>query len=124
MNLKLPDFDTLKRLHEDDPSALEALRQKYIAMTIDQATPDTRRRLRGLQFQIDACVQIKPNGLSRCIAVTQMMRRSFQELIDTLNIASKMHQQVSNTLETIAPSNKPSAQIIPFPGSSKRNPSP
>ncbi len=81
----LPDFDTLKELAEKDPEALERLREEYVQDVIDSAPPELRRRLQGLQFQIDAQRRIHTTPLSSCMKLSQMMYKSFNELRYLLN---------------------------------------
>ncbi len=85
MQQELPDFDTLKEMAEKDPQALEALRQQHVDALIESAPSNTRRRLRGLQFQIDAQRSIHPTPMAACIKLSQMMYESFSELRYLLN---------------------------------------
>ncbi|GAB1256537.1 DUF3135 domain-containing protein [Aurantivibrio plasticivorans] len=81
----LPDFDTLKNLAAEDPDALEALRQQHVDALISSAPAEHQRRLRGLQFQIDAQRQIHSQPMSACIKISQMMYESFTEMRYLLN---------------------------------------
>ncbi len=103
----LPDFDTLKELAENDPEALEALRQQHIERAIAQCPADLRRRLQGLQFQIDAKRQLSANPMQSCIEISRMMHESFENLRKTLN------QHLNGELEMPTPSES-SAQILSF----------
>lgn len=111
--LKLPDFDTLRELHDKDPEALETLRRDHINAIIDNTHPQLRRRLRGLQFQIDAYLLMKPNNVSRCVFISNLMRKSFQELLAAIhepleNNPSPTHGQTSPSIT------ENTAVILPF----------
>lgn len=85
MNGHLPDFNTLRELAEKNPEALEELRQREVQALIEQAPEQMRRRLEGIQFQIDAKRQIASNPMDACIAVSSMMHESFNDLRMALN---------------------------------------
>lgn len=85
MYKELPDFDTLMELARKDPQGLEKLRQEHVDAVIESAPPATQRRLRGLQFQIDAQRRLHPTPLAACMKVSQMMFDSFTELRYLLN---------------------------------------
>ena len=83
--MNLPDFDQLLRLAERQPEALERLRTELINAAIDKAHGETKQRLRGLQFQIDAQRQLHKSPLGACIKISNMMTESFHDMIDRLN---------------------------------------
>ncbi|MDN3639764.1 DUF3135 domain-containing protein [Simiduia curdlanivorans] len=83
--MKLPNFDQLRTLAECEPEALESLRTELINAVIDQANGETKQRLRGLQFQIDAQRQLHKSPLGACIKISRMMTESFHQMIDRLN---------------------------------------
>ncbi|GAB1263551.1 hypothetical protein NBRC116493_23510 [Aurantivibrio infirmus] len=85
MQLELPSFDVLKDMAENDPEGLEQLRQQHVNEIIDNAPEKIQRRLRGLQFQIDAQRQLHPAPLAACIKISQMMYESFSEMRFMLN---------------------------------------
>jgi len=89
----LPDFDTLMQLAKDDPEALERLRQNSIAELLDSAPSHMRRRLEGLQFQIDAKRKIAKTPMQACITISRMMHESFEELRLALNSAVNTDDQ-------------------------------
>lgn len=84
----LPDFETLRKMAEKDPQALEKLRTDHVNALIDSAPLQQQRRLRGLQFQIDAQRKIHHNPLSACVKISQMMHESFAQLRYALNDAT------------------------------------
>ncbi|BFM11647.1 DUF3135 domain-containing protein [Simiduia litorea] len=83
--MNLPDFDQLLRLAERQPEALERLRTELINAFINKSQGDTKRRLRGLQFQIDAQRQLHKSPLGACIKISNMMTESFHDMIARLN---------------------------------------
>lgn len=80
----LPDFDTLARMAREDPEALEALRDRLASNLIEGARPEHRRRLRGLQFQIDMERRRAANPLASCLRISQMMQASLLDLQQAL----------------------------------------
>ena len=81
----LPDFDTLMKLHQQDPEALERLRQKLTDELFEHASDDTRRRLAGLQFRINMELRRAGNPTARCVKLSGMMQEAFDELNFCLN---------------------------------------
>jgi hypothetical protein len=82
---ELPGFDTLRELAEHHPEQLEQLRRELTEELISSAPPRARRRLRGLQFQLDARRRLAPNPVAACIAVSGMMHEALQRLQRALN---------------------------------------
>ncbi|MGL4717381.1 MAG: DUF3135 domain-containing protein [Aeromonas sp.] len=83
--MELPDFDTLKDLAVNDPLQLERILQEQVALLLAQTSPDQQRRLRGLQFKIDAQRQLAKNPLDSCMRIADMMWGSFYALRTELN---------------------------------------
>jgi len=112
MQQELPDFDTLKQLAEQNPKALEDLRQQFINDLINNASPDLQRRLRGLQFQIDAQRRIHKNPLAACIKLSEMMYDSFSELRYALNdVTGHGAERPRPRLVNV---DQPAAQVLDF----------
>jgi len=86
MQSTLPDFDVLATMAQNDPEGLEALRQRLCEELITSAPPHMQRRLRGLQFQIDAQRRLARTPLQACLKISEMMHDSFAELRDALNL--------------------------------------
>ncbi len=105
MDQDIPSFDTLLQIARSDPEQLEAIRQRLAARTINAAPRALRRRLRGLQFQIDSARGLAKTPLASCIQLSEMMYDSFEELRQALN---------RPPLEEQAP--RPKAEVIPFSG--------
>lgn len=132
MRRTLPDVDTLRKMAIDNPAELELLRRNLAQQIIDQAAPQNRARLQGLQFEIDAHCQTAPNPVAACIKISAMMQESFERLHSTLNAAletgaldlqpindTQHRTQASRatyakTSKTIAPQRRSSAKILQF----------
>lgn len=80
MNTPLPSHDTLSLLAKEDPERLEQLRAGWIEELISSAPEDMRRRLRGLQFQIDSHRRLHTNPLGACVEISKMMYDSLSRL--------------------------------------------
>ncbi len=111
MQQELPDFDTLKQLAENNPRALEELRQQFVNDLIDNAPADLQRRLRGLQFQIDAQRRIHKTPMAACIKISQMMYDSFSELRYLLNDVTGQGPEMPRREVNIE---QPVAQVLDF----------
>lgn len=80
----LPDFDTLKELAEHSPEKLEQILRDNIAEVFANAPEKHIRRLRGLQFQIDAQRKLSKTPMESCVRISRMMHDSFNELNTSL----------------------------------------
>lgn len=80
MNKPLPSFSRLRELAENDPDALERLRQQHVQAAIDAAPEEYRARLEGLQFQIDGQRRLAKNPMSSCINISKMMHDHLHKL--------------------------------------------
>jgi uncharacterized protein DUF3135 len=67
------DFDELARLAKDDPEAFESRRELMIREVIDSTSPEVKRRMEGLQWQIDQIRSASANPMSSCLKISQMM---------------------------------------------------
>lgn len=102
--IKLPDFDTMMRLHKDAPVALKRLHQGLFSEQVINALKDTKRRLQGLQLRIFIELRRAGNPTARILKITGMTQESFTELNYCLNsplkaIAEKHRSQ--NFLENL-----------------------
>ena len=83
--MNLPSFDAMSTLFHSDPAAFERLRTQLIESEISKASPDTQRRLRGLQFRIDAIRRTSKTPLACCVRIQQMLNSKAFELLTVLN---------------------------------------
>ena len=67
------DFSHWSKLANDDPERFEAERAEVIADLIDQAPSSVRRRMVGLQWQIDRLREKAPNPMAACVQMSRMM---------------------------------------------------
>ena len=110
---KLPDFNSLKRIAQLDPEALERIRQQHVEAIIASSPKHLRQRLRGLQFQIDMQRRLNPNPLSACIKISQMMHESFDQLRFLLNHTTG-NKQSHHLYEDVSDKQPTSATILEF----------
>jgi len=80
----LPDHKTLRELAENSPDKLELILRTNIATLIDKSSGSQRRRLQGLQFQIDVQRKLAKNPVDSCVRISRMMHDSFIELNSAL----------------------------------------
>lgn len=85
MQSQWPTTDELLRLAKENPDELEAFRQREVEKLINSAPEKMQRRLRGLQFQIDAKRQISKNSMASCIEISRMMFDAVHDLNRCLN---------------------------------------
>ncbi len=112
----LPNFDELVKLAQEDPEALEALRQEHVNKLIDNATPSYQNRLRGLQFQIDANRKIHSDSpMGSCMKISQMMHESFADLRGWLNHLSGLNDPLRDFADESENKANNSANILAFP---------
>ena len=81
---ELPDPDELHRLAEQQPEALEALRQHMVQQLIDQSPQRLKHRLQGLQFRIDMERQRCKTPMAACLKLSGMMHDSLGDLQSAL----------------------------------------
>jgi len=67
------DFEALAALAEDSPEDFEAVRQKMIAAIIDSAPAASRRRLEGLQWQVDMVRERATHPMGACVEISRLM---------------------------------------------------
>lgn len=120
---KLPSYEILRDMAENNPSELEKLRTSLSEEIINSASKRSQKRLRGIQFKIDATRENAKNPLAACIAISDMMQQSFENLRNALNSVENIHLDADKHLpkpnyEAYSNKEKPkqSAQIIQFPG--------
>lgn len=66
-------FDDWADLARRDPVGFESARRKVLESLIESAPPARRRRLEGLQWQIDRERELADNPLSACLRLSSMM---------------------------------------------------
>lgn len=112
-----PTFDELMKLAQDNPEKLEAYRQEQIEKLINEAPENSQRRLRGLQFQIDAQRKIHHDSpMGSCMTISKMMHESFSELRTWLNQVTGANDPLRNEANTLLAEDKAeAAKVLSFP---------
>lgn len=120
MATSLPCFDTLMEMAQQDPQALEALRQKLTDEIVEQSNQKQRRKLEQLRFRIEGERYRATTPLASCIRLSSLMHDTLYHL----NIHLEKLQQPTSSLDTTtmsptlstASSKTPnqSAKILPF----------
>ena len=91
MTDRLPDFDILADMAQNDPDKLEGFLRNKVEELITSAPERMQQRLRGLQFEIDCQRRIHKNSLDACRKISSMMHDSFYELNRALNNFAQNH---------------------------------
>ncbi len=113
MSDNLPEFEKLRELAQNDPAQLERLRIQLCDQLIQSAPESMRRRLRGLQFQIDMERRRAKSPMAACIAISGMMHESFDKLRQAVNeVAGNAHPSVGRNLSEANGSVE--AKVLPF----------
>ncbi|MBV1877216.1 MAG: DUF3135 domain-containing protein [Pseudomonadales bacterium] len=109
MKYELPDFDTLVALSKTNPEALLKIKTEASQSLIDAAPMHCKRRLAGLQFQIDMETRRAKSPMDSCIRVSKMMHQTLGELRSTLQgaIAENFEPAVEDLSQN-------SATVLPF----------
>lgn len=82
--IELPAFDTLKALADEDPEALELLRNRLVTEVIKRAPSHQRAQLQGLQFVLDMERRRAKNPMQCCIRMSQLMHERVDQLRECL----------------------------------------
>ncbi|WP_152205006.1 DUF3135 domain-containing protein [Marinobacter changyiensis] len=82
--MNMPTFDELRELAQRDPEGFEILRAELIEDCIRQSSGRNRRRLRGLQFVIEARRRIASTPMRALLDIQAMMFDSLLGLQRTL----------------------------------------
>lgn len=99
--MDMPTFDELKDLAQRDPVSFEAVRAALISECIRQSAERNQRRLRGLQFVIDARRRIAGSPMKALLDLQALMYDSL------LALQQALVDQQPRSVAT-------SARILPF----------
>lgn len=80
MNRDFPSHETLMALAQHNPDELERLRKYHVDLVIEAAPVRMRRRLQGLQFQIDCTRRLHSSPLGSCLSISKLMMESLHSL--------------------------------------------
>lgn len=106
----MPTFDELKDLAKRDPDGFERLRSELIEDCINRCSPRNHRRLKGLQFVIEAKRLIAGNSMKALMQIQAMM---YESLL-SLQQAVLSHQCLSDP-SVSGVSGKQSGVVLPGP---------
>lgn len=79
-----PTFDELKDLAQHNPEGFEQLRIRLISDCIRRSSRHNQRRLRGLQFVIEARRRVAASPMRALLEIQAMMHESFLNLQQAL----------------------------------------
>lgn len=114
----IPSFETLLRLAKEQPEELERLRLEQVELIINHAPENSRRRLRGLQFQIDSQRKLhRDSPMGACMKISQMMHESFAELRVWVNDITSINDPLRNEIDSFQSEPKMAAKVLRFPES-------
>ena len=82
--MNMPTFDELKDLAQRDPEGFERLRAELIDDCIRGSSERNQRRLRGLQFVIEARRRIAGSPMKALLDIQAMMHDSFLALQEAM----------------------------------------
>lgn len=103
------DFARWSKLASEDPERFEAERAVVIADLIDQAPDSTKRRMVGLQWQIDRMREQAPNPMAACVKMSKMMWDSVLGKGGLLETLDRLQGVDPRSLES-----GPAAAVLPF----------
>lgn len=87
--MDIPTFDELKDLAQRDPAAFERLRTEIIEDCICRSSECNQRRLRGLQFVIEARRRVAGSPMKALLDIQAMMHDSFRGLQQALLVQQR-----------------------------------
>lgn len=102
--MDMPTFDELKDLAQRNPEGFEKLRAELIEDCIRCCSECNQRRLRGLQFVIEARRRVAGSPMKALLDIQAMMYDSFLAL----------HQALQVQKPPCAPSARTSARVLRF----------
>lgn len=102
--MDMPTFDELRDLAQRDPEGFETLRTELIEDCIRRSSECNQRRLRGLQFVIEARRRVAGSPMKALLDIQAMMYDSL------LSLQQALHVQ-PHPSEPSAPTN---TQVLPF----------
>lgn len=108
--MDMPTFDELRDLAQRDPEGFESLRAELIEDCIRRSSGRNQRRLRGLQFVIEARRRVASNPMKALLDIQAMMHDSFLSLQQALSV----QQRPSTPSTPSEPSVPTGARVLKF----------
>ncbi len=106
------DFDYWMKLAQSDPKKFEDKRRETVEELIHSMPEQYHRRLRQLQWKIDAIRRVSPNPLASCVRISNMlMDYTYGEggLLDSLNALVKPRSSAK-----VDPAQKSIGKVLEF----------
>lgn len=110
IQMSLPDFETLKMMAERGEGELETLLQAEIDILLQETPPERRRKLLGLQFQINCQKALSRNPVDCCVRLSNMLYLHYQQI---RWILEDFHERAS-ALPNMS-SDKKTGNVVHFP---------
>ena len=92
-NLPPFDFDLWSELAHRNPDAFEELRKLTVELAILKRSQRNRRRLKGLQWQIDQLREQSGSPLAACWRINDLMWEKFESLNDCYHNPAGMRKK-------------------------------
>jgi len=111
-NDSLLNFDEWMMLAKNYPDVFEVKRREHIDLFFESIPKNKQHRLKGLQWQIDQTRKLSRSPMASCIAISNMMWDSVQQLNE------RQYELVNTTLGRRLENDKPkpaSAIVLPMP---------
>ena len=90
---KFPSVDELIKMAKEDPEALDALQKRESQKIIDNAAPENKVKLEGIQFKVDMIKRKNKDKHTKThLEVSDMMWEAFYEMNEGLQ-AFKTEQE-------------------------------
>jgi|GEM_PF-3331372 len=99
------DFDEWVALAKVDPETFEKRRAEWLEEAIQQAPDDNRKRLQGLQFQIELVRRKSRHPLGACMKLSSMMLDHWLRELPPVADTIEAEKESSATAEVIDLSN-------------------
>ena len=102
-------FDAWARLAREDPRAFEAARRQVLQSLIESAPLAKRRRLAGLQWQVDIARARATNPLAACLEISSMM---WEAVLGEAGLVDGLDQLTGTRPQRDKPTRQ--AVVVPF----------
>ena len=109
------EFDYWASLANGDPEAFERARREVLASLIESAPDTSRRRLTGLQWQVDRVREQADTPLGACLRISGMM---WDKVLGEDGLVERMEELTGER----PPRERPlrSAEVLPLRGPERR----
>lgn len=107
------DFDAWSELYASDPEAFERQREELIKAEIAKSPESMQRRLKGIQFELDAKRSLCDSPLDSCMQMSTQMWQSFDGMRTRLNALAQPELLTEEELAQLQAPTK-QAKVLPF----------